>query len=68
MAANQYKARPADKVYAAANGHTMEVSPQFSKHSGWYFVYAFAGHSDSCWCHTSEEGNYNVGEYAGEEE
>lgn len=63
MSANQYKPRPADKVYMAANGHRMEVSPTWSKHSGWYFVYSFASHSDSCPC-----SQYNVEEYAGESE
>lgn len=64
----QNEKRPADKVYTAANGHRMEVSPQYSENSGWYFVYAYASHSDTCWCHTSEESSYNVSEYAGEEE
>lgn len=69
MSANQYAARPADKTYMAANGHEMTVSPQFSKRTGWYFVYSFASHSATCPCSTWEEGNgYNVGEYAGEEE
>lgn len=68
MSANQYKSRPADKEYLAANGHKMVVSPQFSKHSGWYFVYAFASHADSCSCSTWDEGPYDVAEYAGESE
>lgn len=63
MPANPYAPKPADKVYTAANGHRMELSPSWSKFSGWYFVYANAWHSDTCPCKS-----YNVGEYAGEEE
>lgn len=68
MPANPYKPKPANKVYIAANGHKMEMAPKFSNHSGWYFVYATAWHHESCWCHTSEESNYDLSEYAGEEE
>lgn len=66
MARNQV--RPADKTYLAANGHMMTVSPTFSKFSGWYFVYSHASHAGRCWCYNSDESNYDVGEYAGEEE
>ena len=68
MTANQYKSRPADKTYLAANGHMMTVSPQFSSRTGWYFVYSYASHADTCPCFQSEESGYNVSEYAGEEE
>lgn len=66
---NVFKTRPADKTYTAANGHRMEVSPQYSpRNDEWYFVWSFASHSDSCPCSTWGEGNYDVGEYAGEAE
>lgn len=58
---------PGNKVYFAANGHQMEVSPQQSRHSGeWFYVYAFAGHSDECPCWESEEGPEPLEAYAGE--
>ena len=64
------KEYPGEKTYTAANGHRMVVEPQYSPRNGgeWHYVYAYAGHADDCFCYTSEEGNYDVSEYAGERE
>lgn len=63
MTANQYKKRPAPKTYIAANGHVMDLAFRFSRHTGWYPVYSLSTHSASCPC-----SEYNVSEYAGEDE
>lgn len=66
---NIFKEYPGPKTYTAGNGHRMEVEPQQSRFDGtWFYVYSFAGHSDSCPCATWDEGGYDVGEYAGEYE
>ena len=68
MSANQYKPKPVSKTYLSASGHVMTVDPVWSNHSGWHMIYAYAYHADSCPCNTSEDGPYNVEEYAGESE
>lgn len=61
---NEY---PGEKTYYAANGHEMVVSPQQSKHDGsWFYVYAFASHSDSCACITADGDYGSMESYAGE--
>ena len=46
---------PGTKVYTDAAGHTREVEPTQSKHSGeWFYIYSLAGCHETCRMHGAD--------------